>query len=428
MKDHLNSVMDVLRQKKVRSDYRYFNIRKENLVAELGIEYLLDKLGVEYIDNVVNGYIWGFCPDHFQNVNRYPSHPKWSVNILTGDTYCFTESRCSNIIEICQVLKNCTKNEAFKFFLGDKEEKINVAIRKNIPKNKIVDYDPTKNENLNSVRNLIELGFYNDMVIDFFKKDGITEKTIKDFGICYVETGSLKNRALIPFYDSVDVNTLIGYAAVSLENKKEYIRNKVRDCIRFFGLKELSEIKKAYKECYKRYKKTLFCSGAPISNHLFGLSRLIKQHGVLNYVVLVEGERDVIKLQQEGINAIGIHGTSLNSKQIELIQHYGIEKIVICLDADDAGIEGAEKIYKNIQGKFKKVENLILPKDKKDPKLYNGKDFNELLQPKLSGDAIANLQKRIRIKNARERQTKNQYREKTNIMSRIRESIEKRHS
>lgn len=59
-----------------------------------------------------------------------------------------------------------------------------------------------------------------------------------------------------------------------------------------------------------------------------------------SYVILTEGVFDAISLQLHGLNATSIGGAILSQIQAEKIKH---KKVILALDSDKAGIEGAKK-------------------------------------------------------------------------------------
>lgn len=73
-------------------------------------------------------------------------------------------------------------------------------------------------------------------------------------------------------------------------------------------------------------------------------------------VVLVEGQRDALKLIEYGIPALCIMGThNWNDDKSKLLDIAGIEKAIICMDGDDAGISGTRLIYPSLKKYLSKV-------------------------------------------------------------------------
>lgn len=67
-------------------------------------------------------------------------------------------------------------------------------------------------------------------------------------------------------------------------------------------------------------------------------------------VVLVEGQRDALRLIQNGIPAMCIMGTqNWSDEKSQLLELYGVERAVIFMDGDEAGIAGAKKVYSSLK-------------------------------------------------------------------------------
>jgi hypothetical protein len=64
-----------------------------------------------------------------------------------------------------------------------------------------------------------------------------------------------------------------------------------------------------------------------------------------NTVVLVEGQRDALRLLLEGIPAMCIFGTqSWSDSKAKLLEAAGVNRVILMFDGDDAGIQATQKI------------------------------------------------------------------------------------
>jgi len=102
-------------------------------------------------------------------------------------------------------------------------------------------------------------------------------------------------------------------------------------------------------------------------------------------VILVEGYTDVISMYQHGIkNVVASSGTSLTSKQINILQRYG-NRIIMIYDADEAGQNAMERGLKIALREGMEVNLLELP-DGEDPdsfvKQFGRDSFLELKKEK----------------------------------------------
>lgn len=92
---------------------------------------------------------------------------------------------------------------------------------------------------------------------------------------------------------------------------------------------------------------------------LFPFDYAISQMSEKKAVVLVEGQRDALRLLDQGIPAICIMGThSWTDEKSKLLDLYGVKRAIICLDGDDAGISGTNLIYPSLK-KFVEKTSVI---------------------------------------------------------------------
>ena len=81
----------------------------------------------------------------------------------------------------------------------------------------------------------------------------------------------------------------------------------------------------------------------------------------LDYLVLVEGPRDALRLLQEGIPAVSILGTQSWSKsKVRLLEFSGARRIILMLDGDAAGRKATKLLYSGVR-KFGGTETVVAP-------------------------------------------------------------------
>ena len=98
--------------------------------------------------------------------------------------------------------------------------------------------------------------------------------------------------------------------------------------------------------------------------NLFGLNFAKKTKE--NYIILVEGNIDVVALHQFGFeNAVASLGTSLTDEQVTLLSRY-TEQVVLTYDGDAAGQQAAKRAIPMLEKAGLKVKVLQM-KDAKDP-------------------------------------------------------------
>ncbi len=147
-------------------------------------------------------------------------------------------------------------------------------------------------------------------------------------------------------------------------------KNAYGDVVALVGRTLLPEVE--YKaQNISKYKNTIFTKG----NHLFGLFE--NKNNILekDCVIIVEGQLDVIKGLEHGIdNIVALGNSNMTAYQFSLITRY-TENIFVLLDNDEAGLKGRKLIHKKF-GKHAKVTDLYLSPQYKDIDEYLSKNKN----------------------------------------------------
>lgn len=358
------------------------------------IEDILDSLGISHKGYRGGDVIRGKCPDHYIMTGRYPSgDTDWVVDVNTGMTYCHTEKRGSNILWIAKRLKGFKtdlqtfeylldgrdiKTRFQKFLSGEKRRVFNInTVLEHKKENVNTEEQEKFNKRIEYANKLLEKGFISDETVKFFEKDGITYETIKKFQIVSFENGFAKYRCLIPFFDYVNLNKLVGYVAVNTISKHDYIVNAGRTYFKMQNITKWHDVKTVYQKMINDYKKALYLKGSMMREHLYGLNNLLKDNALKDEIYLVEGERDAIKMQQEGFPCVGTHGSSISTEQLDILRNVGVKTLYYIYDSDKAGREGAKKSMNiSMSRGFKSFD--ICP-DGKDPKKYNREEMLKLI-------------------------------------------------
>lgn len=115
------------------------------------------------------------------------------------------------------------------------------------------------------------------------------------------------------------------------------------------------------KENVSKYKNTYFNK----NKHLFGLYENKKHILDKGCVFIVEGQFDVIKASECGMNNIVALGSAaMSAYQFSLITRYA-KDIFLLLDSDEAGEKGRKRIIDKFGG-FANIHNFYLPDPYKD--------------------------------------------------------------
>ncbi|MFC1622556.1 DNA primase [Patescibacteria group bacterium] len=102
------------------------------------------------------------------------------------------------------------------------------------------------------------------------------------------------------------------------------------------------------------------------SQVLYGLDKAKQSIRENKFVILVEGNMDVVASHRAGVkNAVASSGTSLTEDQIKILKRY-TENIVIVFDEDNAGLLSADRAVKLLLSEDFKVKCVFLPPGIKD--------------------------------------------------------------
>ena len=163
---------------------------------------------------------------------------------------------------------------------------------------------------------------------DFLKR-GFKKETLKHFRIGLSED----NKIIIPFYrDFKTLTELVGY-----QSRTNYPTRVVRNS--------------------KNFKK---------SEYLYNLDFSY------DYVIVVEGYSDVMRLYQHGYNATALLGADMSSWQASQVAKF--PKVYLALDNDNTGRRATEICYHQLKNE---TEVLLVP--------YTSKDPGECISPKVWG-------------------------------------------
>lgn len=321
------------------------------LMSKVDPLLVLERLGAK-VFRKTGDQIDGWCPDHHLFVGKDSSHPKWSLNIKTGQTNCFTEGRGSNLLWIVCRLRKCSPEKAAEWMLGE-EGNIDVAILDKMKRDftkfstkaeeKKEDKFPTfpEVEDWIEKEKMLDSGYHYFMYPPKPKRPTLIEKETVDYYRCIQLTnGRYNNRIIIPFF--VD-KKLVGYEAVDVLGKDKWL------------LKHPISTE-------EQYRKVLYPTGFRRKLTLFGIDELTCGEDV----VLVEGARDVMKLRQIGYYAVGILGSDISDEQIMLLAKRNPSRVGLFFDGDRAGRDITKKCKKKLD-EFFVTESIETP-FKRDPK------------------------------------------------------------
>lgn len=151
-----------------------------------------------------------------------------------------------------------------------------------------------------------------DNLIKFLKSKGFTLTELKDAGLVNQYNGDLfKGRMMIPFFDNSE--NIIGYTGrIVGEGEPKYLNTP----------------------------ETLLFNK---SRFIFGLAQAKEHIRRSGYVVIVEGNMDVISSHQAGVpEAVATSGTAMTEQHLKILNRL-TDDIRLAYDGDEAGVKAAER-------------------------------------------------------------------------------------
>lgn len=378
------------RERQEARDHGISKARLKSLMENIDFEATMLRLGIEVKPQ--GRHEWrGMCPDHVQKCGRVPSDPNWVVNDETGLTFCFTEGRGSNIVEIAKVLWGLpTSWDAYQKLMEGASCEIKFDPGKWVREQEEAEEEKeTEEEKLKAaiedVTPILEGCCVSDQVLEYFERDGIKKSTLDKFGIVSADYGRYKDRAIVPFLGAG--MELIGYIAIDTLGKERWAREHAKY---HFGVDSSTPLEELETIFLKKYRKTLYCPGFQSRRHLYGFyENMDFLEDRKDTLLLVEGERDCLKMMQEGIPCLSVHGTYLKEDQLSLLREHSffssLKEVYLGFDMDEAGNEACNRSFNTLSKEidFDKIFVLNFPPDengsKRDPKKFSGEEIRELM-------------------------------------------------
>ncbi len=313
-------------------------IKEENDIVDIvSEEVTLKKTGKNYL---------GRCPFHSEKT------PSFTVSSEKQIYKCFGCGEAGNVISFVMKTRNMSFPEAVKL-LG---EKVGIVVDDaDSPGKSSVANEKFKRMydiNIQAARY-----FYTNLKrfkapYEYLKGRGITDETIKKFGIGFALDNWQGIRSYLKQKGFSEKEIL--ELGLTTKNEKGNIYDRFRNRIIFpvfnvsgrvigFGGRVLDDSKPKY---LNSPETPIFHKGT----NLYGLNLAIKNN-LARTVIMVEGYMDVISLSQQGVtNVVATLGTALTEGQCKLLKRY-IDTVIVSFDSDVAGqnatIRGLEILQKS---------------------------------------------------------------------------------
>jgi DNA primase len=293
--------------------------RREVYTAEQ-IKRVLTGAGVDIMSEVDSDYII-FCPYH--NNSRTPAG---EVDKSSGLFYCFS---CQYITDLTQLVMTTTARTYFEAarYIKSKETVADLAydIEKQLHEKPVYNqYDQVLIKRLNSQ------ALESPRAMRYYEGRLITEDSVKKFSLGFSEK---QDMVTVPVHSPDGME--VGFVGRSIEGKD--------------------------------FKNT---PGLPKSKVLFNLHRIKTS----SKVYIVESSFDVIRLDQCGFPAVATLGANVSNVQIDLLQKY-FNNIMVIADNDEAGGNMKSKIVERLGSRVSVIQ---LDKQYKDIGDMSNEDIKNL--------------------------------------------------
>jgi len=309
-------------------------IKNSNDIVDVVGEYVqLKKQGKSYV---------GLCPFHGEKT------PSFSVTKEKQIFHCFGCGKGGNVITFLMEMESFTFYETLKY-LADKS---GVSLPDQITLQDNHSFSTENQSVLSAYEWLTKL--YHHLLrytkdgkegLDYLKERGIREETIDLFQLGYApneaeftatflqkkgfEKSILVQKGILTQRDDNSVTDRFKGRVVFP------IRNHIGKTVGFGGRNIHGQTPKYLNSS----ESDLFQKGRLLYNFDMAKKHIRKA----NEVVLFEGYMDVIAAYQGGVqNVIATLGTAITEFQAKLLKRY-VDKVIICYDGDDAGVEAAFK-------------------------------------------------------------------------------------
>lgn len=322
---------------------------------------------------------WACCPFHHEKT------PSFSVNSQGQFYHCFGCGESGDVITFVQKMEGTDFIETVKI-LADKvgmkvpELKIDEDYIKNkkhretlqeICRQSAIFYNktlssPAGKKGLNyllgrgitqSTITKLGLGYSPNWtgLVTFLKSKGFYKNDIVESGVCGEKDGKLfdemANRVVFPVIDHT--GKVVGFSGRALEST-----------------------------AYAKYKNTRATPLFNKSSNIYCINFLRKARLEKNYAILVEGQIDVVSLQQAGFqNAIATMGTAFNKNHVQTLSRF-VDNVIVCFDGDSAGKKATVKSLEPLLDEDLNIKVIMLP-EKLDPdeyiKKYGAEEYQKLI-------------------------------------------------
>ena len=278
------------------------NRRKQgNSYTKDQIQRVITGAGLDVESEVDSDYII-FCPFHANNRT-----PAGEVDKNNGTFFCFSCQKVADLVELVMHVSGRTYFESIRF-IKNKEQEGNLEQEVNKQLYKKPDFVPFDELILKRLYNNLLMS---DRAKDYFKYRKLETTSWAKFSLGYSEK---QDMVTVPVHSPDGIP--VGFVGRSIEGKE--------------------------------FKNT---PGLPKSKTLFNLNRV----KTADRVYVVESSFDAIRLDQIGFPAVATLGANVSNIQIELLQKY-FNNIIVIADNDEAGGNMKDRIVEKLGSRVSLVQ------------------------------------------------------------------------
>jgi DNA primase len=346
------------------------------------VEQIKEKLSIE---DVIGSYIKleragnslkARCPFHNEKT------PSFFVSPDRGGYYCFGCGVKGDIFTFVQEFEGIDFVGALKILA----DRAGVQLEKISPK--VADKKERLYYLLEITTEFLEKNLQNEEIpLDYLKKRGLTEKTIKDWRIGYVRNewrtiyDHLKSKGFLD-------EEMERAGVIKTEGQNTYDRFRGRIMFPLFDsagrvIAFSGRIMPAFDDGKAgKYLNSPQTEIFDKSKTLYGFDRAKLSIRKLDFSVLVEGQMDIIMSHQAGFtNTVASSGTALTAEHLKLLKRIS-NRIIMSFDSDNAGAKAAERGWALALASGMEVKVAAIPKgyDPADLILRNKEEFKDVLK------------------------------------------------
>ncbi len=354
-----------MQNKGYQADWLYELKQKNNIVSIISKYIHLERKGGRY---------WACCPFHHEKT------PSFSVSEDEGIFYCFGCKESGDVISFVQKYESCDFTQAISLLAKNANMQLpefkgdNKAVEKKQLKERVLKI-------LDMTYKFYQENLYSPdakLAQDYIKSRGFTKRELEDFKIGYSSNSyalvEYLRRQGFTYKEMLDAGVVNkGTKVQDGEGEKEYyydvmskrlvfpIFNAFNECVGFSA-------RVLVKTDMAKYKNTCETIVFQKGRVVFGINlvKAMKQQGLLDKIVIVEGQIDVIAMHRAGFKStVACMGTALtkeNAKELKKLS----SNVVLCFDGDEAGILATIKSIIILKEEGFNVRVASMP-EKRDP-------------------------------------------------------------